>query len=182
MSVANQAEQVGVLSTPGALTEVGWSADGKWLTYRAGGKSWRVSSNVDTPAAPQAITAPEPGPRQNTAWIYYSDARSGKLWRVRPNGSARTQVTTDTATRDLSPHVSPDGRWVVYAAAPANAPAGRDSDLEIRLIPVAANGEPNVAGTLLASKPYGGADILGANPWSPDSKSYAFVSHEPARN
>ncbi len=181
MSVANQVEQVGVISVPGALTEVGWSADGKFLTYRSGGKSWRVSSNVDTPAAPQAIAAPDAGPRQNTAWIYYSDAKSGKLWRVRPDGTARTQVTRDAATRDFSPHVSPDGRWVVYAAAPASVPAGRDGDLEIRLIPVGADGAPDVARTLLAAKPHGGAATLDFNPWSPDSRSFAFVSVEPAR-
>ncbi|HEX2759023.1 MAG TPA: hypothetical protein VHM27_00870, partial [Rhizomicrobium sp.] len=64
---------------------------------------------------------------------------------------------------------------------PAKAPAGRAGDVEIRLLPVGANGVPNVAGTLLASKPYGGASILAANPWAPDSRSFAFVSQEPAR-
>lgn len=180
MRVVNQVEQIALVAAP-SLTDVAWSADGKYLTYRSGGASWRVSSDVDTPAVPEKITAPEAGPRQNAAWIYYSDARSGKLWRVRANGSDRTQVTTDAATRDFSPHVSPDGRWVVYAAAPANAPAGGDSDLEIRLIPVGANGVPNPGGTLLAAKPFGGAATLASNPWSPDSRSFAFVSIEPGR-
>jgi hypothetical protein len=70
---------------------------------------------------------------------------------------------------------------VVYAAAPAKVPAGRDSDLEIRLIPVGADGVPNVAGTLLAAKPHGGAASLAFNPWAPDSRSFAFVSLEPGR-
>lgn len=181
MSVANQAEQIAVVSSRRGITDAAWSADGKYLTYRSGGASWRVSSNVDTPAAPEKIAAPESGPRQNANWIYYSDARSGKLWRVRANGSERTQVTTDAGTRDFAPHVSPDGRWVVYAAAPADAPTGRESDLEIRLLPISANGVPEIGRTLLASKPFGGAAILAANPWSPDSRSFAFVSSEPAQ-
>jgi hypothetical protein len=177
MRVNNQVEQIAVVSHPGAITDAAYSADGKSLTYRSGGASWRVSSDVDTPAAPEKISAPESGPRPNASWIYYSDARSGKLWRVRANGSQRTQVTSENATRDFSPHVSPDGRWVVYAAAPATVAAGRDSDLEIRLIPVDANGVPNIAGTLLAAKPFGGAATLASNPWSPDSRSFTFVSH-----
>ena len=180
MRVTNQVEQIAVVTAP-TLTDVGWSADGKSITYHSGNASWRVSSDVDTPAAPAKIAAPDSGPRQNAAWIYYSDAKSGKLWRVRANGSDRTQVTTDSATRDFSPHVSPDGRWVVYAAAPANVPAGRDSDLEIRQIPIEANGTPNVGRTLLAAKPYGGPATLAFNPWAPDSVSFAFVSHEPGR-
>jgi len=181
MGVANQVEQIAVLSTTRGLSDFGWSADGKSLTYRSGGASWRVSADVDTPARPEKIAAPEPGPRPNAAWIYYSDARSGKLWRVRANGSGRTQVTTGSDTRDFSPHVSPDGRWVVYAAAPADVPAGRDSDLEIRLIPVGADGVPDVGRTLLAAKPFGGPATLASNPWSPDSRRFAFISQEPGR-
>jgi hypothetical protein len=29
------------------------------------------------------------------------------------------------------------------------------------------------------AKPYGGADALAFDPWSADSKSFAFVSHQP---
>ena len=180
MRVTNQVEQIAIVAAP-SLSDVAWSADGKSITYRSGAAAWRVSSDVDTPAAPVKIAAPEAGPRQNARWIYYSDAKSGKLWRVRANGSERTQVTTDTATRDFSPHVSPDGKWVVYAAAPAGVPAGRDSDVEIRLIPLDANGVPNVGRTLLAAKPHGGAATLASNPWSPDSVSFAYVSREPGR-
>ena len=36
MSVANQAEQIAVISTSG-ISEAAWSADGKALTYRSGG-------------------------------------------------------------------------------------------------------------------------------------------------
>lgn len=181
MRVNNQVEQVAVVSTPAGISDVAWSADGKWLTYRSGGQSWRVSSDVDTPAAPEKIAAPESGPRQNANWVYYTDPKSGKLWRVRANGTDRAQVTTGTGTRDFAPHVSPNGRWLVYAAAPETIPMGRDSDLEIRLIPVGADGVPNVAGTLSAAKIFGGAATLAANPWSPDSGSFAFVSREPAR-
>jgi TolB protein len=181
MRVNNQVEQIAVVSAPGAITDTAWSADGASLTYRSGGASWRVSSDVDTPAAPVKVAAPDAGPRQNANWIYYSDPKSGKLWRVRPGNGERVPVTTDTGTRDFSPQVSPDGRWVVYAAAPANVAAGRDSDLEIRLIPVSADGVPDVGRTLLAAKPHGGPATLASNAWSPDSRSFAFISKEPGR-
>jgi len=181
MRVNNQVEQIAVVTAPGAITETAWSADGASLTYRSGGASWRVSSDVDTPAAPVKIAAPDAGPRQNANWIYYSDPKSGKLWRVRPGNNERVQVTTDAGMRDFSPQVSPDGRWVVYAAAPATVAAGRSSDLEIRLIPVSADGMPDVGRTLLAAKTYGGPATLASNAWSPDSRSFAFISQEPGR-
>jgi Tol biopolymer transport system component len=116
------------------------------------------------------------GPHEDASWVYYSDTKSGKLWRVRANGSGRAQVTMDGATRDFSPHVSPDGKWLLYASAPAGA--ARESDLEIRLVPLV-NGNPDLGRAVTMAKPHGGADALAFNPWSPDSKSFAFVSHQP---
>jgi hypothetical protein len=182
MAVANthedQLEQTAVVTTTGGLGDVAWESDGKSLTYRSGGAFWRVAAEGMETKAPQKIATAAAGPRENTAWVYYSDAKSGKLWRVRPNGSGRAQVTKDSGTRDFSPHVSPDGKWLLYASAPAGTTARRDSDLDIRLIPIA-NGNPDLDRAVTMAKPYGGADALAFDPWSADSKSFAFVSHQP---
>ena len=182
MAVANahedQLEQTAVVTTAKGLSAIAWSADGKSFTYKSGGALWRVPAEGMETKAPQKADAAASGPRENSAWVYYADAKSGKLWRVRPDGSGRAQVTSDAGTRDFSPHVSPDGRWLLYASAPAGA--GKDSDLQIRLMPVV-NGNPDLSRAVTMAKPYGGADALAFNPWSPDSKSFAFVSRQPGR-
>ena len=180
MAVANahedQLEQTAVVTTGKGLSDIAWSADGKSFTYKSGGALWRVPAEGMETKAPEKAEAAASGPRENNAWVYYADAKSGKLWRVRPDGSGRAQVTNDAGTRDFSPHVSPDGKWLLYASAPAGT--GKDSDLQIRLTPVV-NGNPDVARAVTMAKPYGGADALAFNPWSPDSKSFAFVSRQP---
>jgi TolB protein len=180
MAVANahedQLEQTAVVTTSGAISAVAWSPDGKSLTYRSGGAGWRVPADGMETKAPEKAEAAA-GPRENSAWVYYSDARSGQLWRVRANGTGRAQVTSG-GSRDFSPHVSPDGKWLLYASAPAGS--AKDSDLEIRLAPVL-NGNPDLGKAVTMAKPFGGAHALDFNPWSPDSKSFAFVSRQPGR-
>ena len=184
MAVANthedQLEQTAVVTTSQGLSGIAWSPDGKSLTYKSGGATWRVPADGMETQAPEKIAATAAGPRENSAWVYYADARSGALWRVRANGSGRAQLTTGSGTRDFSPHVSPDGKWLVYASAPVGTPAGKDSDLEIRLAPVV-NGNPDLGKALTMAKPFGGADALDFNPWSSDSKSFAFVSRQPGK-
>ncbi len=181
MAVANahedQLEQTAVV-TAKSLSDVAWSADGKSLTYRSGGATWRVPAEGMETKAPEKVSDAVAGPRENRAWIYYSDTRSGKLWRVRPNGSERMQLTRNDGTRDFSPSISPDGKWLLYASAAAGK--AKDGDLEIKLTPVV-NGNPDLARTVVMAKPYGGADALAFNPWSPDSRSFAFVSRQPGR-
>lgn len=183
MAVANahedQLEQTAVVTTTRGLSDVAWAPDGKSLTYKSGGTVWRVAADGMETRAPEKADAAAAGPRENNAWVYYGDSKTGKLWRVRPNGSGRTQVTMDGGMRDFSPHVSPDGKWLLYASAPAGK-AGKDTDLEIRLAPVA-NGNPDLARAVTMARPFGGADALDFNPWSPDSRSFAFVSRQPGR-
>ena len=184
MAVANahedQLEQTAVVTTTGGLGGVAWSPDGKSLTYQSGGATWRVPADGMETKAPEKTADAAPGPHEDNAWVYYADSKSGKLWRVRANGSGRAQVTMESGTRDFSPHVSPNGKWLVYASAPAGTAAGKDSDLQIRMAPVA-NGNPDLGKAVTMAKPFGGADVLAFNPWSPDSKSFAFVSRQPGK-
>jgi len=43
------------------------------------------------------------------------------------------------------------------------------------------NGNPDLAHAVTMARPFGGAEALDFNPWSPDSKSFAFVSRQPGR-
>jgi hypothetical protein len=161
MAVANQhedqLEQTAVVTTATGLSDVAWSSDGKALTYKSGGATWRVPAEGMETKAPEKTATAAPAPRENHVPL--------------PQGGS---------TRDFSPHLSPDGKWLVYASAPASVPAGKDSDLEIRLAPVV-NGAPDLGKAVIMAKPYGGADALDFNPWSPDSKSFAFVSRQPGK-
>jgi dipeptidyl aminopeptidase/acylaminoacyl peptidase len=182
MAVANthedQLEQTAVVTTTRGLSDVAWSPDGKSLTYRSAGATWRVPADGMETRAPEKADAPASGPRENNAFVYYSDGKSGKLWRVRPNGSERMQVTRNEGTRDFSPHVSPDGKWLLYASAPAGLAQGKGGDLEIRLVPIV-SGTPDMGRAVTMAKPFGGADALDFNPWSPDSRNFAFISRQP---
>ena len=101
MAVANahedQLEQTAVVTTIGALSDIAWSADSKSLTYKSGGAVWRVLSPtcMETEArrkrSGRHAASPDHG-RPDSAWVYYADSKSGKLWRVRPNGSGRAHA------------------------------------------------------------------------------------------
>ena len=73
------------------------------------------------------------------------------------------------------PHVSPDGRWVVYLAygkdevKPEEHPAHKD--VELRLIPATGGASKSIA------KLFGGQGTINVNSWSPDNRPIAFVSY-----
>lgn len=73
------------------------------------------------------------------------------------------------------PHISPDGKWVVYIAYnkddvdPGDHPA--DKQVELRLMP-SSGGESCVIARL-----FGGQGTINVNSWSQDSRRIAFVSY-----
>jgi sugar phosphate isomerase/epimerase len=73
------------------------------------------------------------------------------------------------------PHISPDGKKVVYIAYhdyeidPGSHVA--DLNVQLRMIP-ATGGEPKVLVEL-----FGGQGTINVNSWSPDSKKFAYVSY-----
>ena len=118
---------------------------------------------------------PEFSPDGKTIW--FNSVRTGRMqvWKMKRNGTRQAQMTFDTDMNAWFPHVSPDGKNVVYLAY-------HDTDLapdqhlpnlnvQLRMIP-AAGGQPKV---LLDF--FGGQGSLNVNSWSPDSKRFAFVSY-----
>ena len=163
----------------------GISPNGKTLAYCAfrevdpeadiytipvkGGKETRLTD------APGLDDGPEYSP--DGKYIWFNSVRTGRMqvWRMKANGKEQTQLTFDKDMNSWFPHISPDGKKVVYLAyhdyevAPSSHIA--DLNVQLRMIP-ATGGDPKV---LLEF--FGGQGSLNVNSWSPDSKRFAYVSY-----
>ena len=127
-----------------------------------------------TPGNRTHVDGPEYSP--DGKYIYYNANVSGtmQIWRMRPDGSGKEQLTFDDY-HSWFPHVSPDGKWIVFISFPMDIdPDAHPSykDVMLRLIPLTAPGGPKVIAYL-----YGGQGTLNAPSWSPDSRHIAFVSN-----
>ncbi len=161
----------------------GWSPDGKYLAYCADRKG-----NYDVYVIPAEggeevrLTTAEgldDGPEYSPCgqYIWFNSVRSGlmQVWRMKADGSEQTQMTFDETRNSWFPHVSPDGKTVVYIAykkgdvKPGDHPANKN--VELLRMP-SAGGEPKVITQL-----FGGQGSLNVNSWAPDSKRFAFVSY-----
>jgi Tol biopolymer transport system component len=172
-----------VLITPLAPSYLhGWSPDEKTLAYCAdrngnydvyvipveGGEETRLTT------AEGLDDGPEFSPCGNHIW--FNSVRSGlmQVWRMNADGTGQTQMTFDKDRNSWFPHVSPDGKQVVFIAykaddvAPGDHPPGKNVELRIM------SSEGGEVKTLI--KLFGGQGTLNVNSWAPDSKQFAFVS------
>jgi Tol biopolymer transport system component len=108
-------------------------------------------------------------------WIYYNSEEAAsqpghaQLFRIRPDGSGREQLTFDERV-NWFPHVSPDGKRVVYVSfSPGTIGHPADKDISIRLLP-ADGGAP-----CIIAEAFGGQGTMNVNGWAPDSVHFAFV-------
>lgn len=161
----------------------GWSPDGTTLSYCAersgnfdvytisvkGGQEMRLTD------APGLDDGPEYSP--DGKYIWFNSVRTGvmQIWRMNTDGSSPTQMTFTQDVYSWFPHVSPDGKEVVFLAyhkgevAPDQHLA--DKQVELRIMP-ANGGKPEALIQL-----FGGQGTMNVNSWSPDSKKIAFVSY-----
>jgi TolB protein len=175
--------------TPKLVTEKtpsywhGWAPNGKEVVYVAqregtsydiyktniaGGKEIQLTQNKGT-----HVDGPEYSP--DGKYIYYNGNQSGtmQIWRMKPDGSGKEQLTFDEYN-DWFPHISPDGKWMVFLSFPADIPVDSHPSYKrvmLRMMPVS-GGAPKVIAYL-----YGGQGTINVPSWSPDSKSIAFVSN-----
>ena len=175
--------------TPRQLTQKtpsywhGWSPNGKDIVFTAqretknfdiykmpvnGGPEIRLTNN-------NGFNADGPEYSPDGKYIYYNSSQSGtmQLWRMKPDGSAHEQITSDEYN-NWFPHISPDGKWIVYISFPPTIPVDDHPAyrrVTLRLMPVS-GGPPKVIAYL-----YGGQGTINVPSWSPDSKSIAFVSN-----
>jgi len=110
-------------------------------------------------------------------YIWFNSVRTGLMqaWRMKADGSEQTQMTFDENFNAWFPHVSPDGKQVVYIAYhkgdvdPGAHPANKN--VVLRLMPA----EGGASKTLVEL--FGGQGTLNVHSWAPDSKRFAFVSY-----
>jgi TolB protein len=163
----------------------GWAPNNKEVLYVAmrGDKStydiYRKNSNGGKEVA---LTATKKGEHVDGCeytpdgkYIYYNGSHSGtmQIWRMRPDGSNREQVTFD-ANNNWFPHISPDGKWIVYLSFPPEVPVNDHPSYKrvtLNLMPLS-GGPARVIAYL-----YGGQGTINVPSWSPDSKRIAFVSN-----
>jgi Tol biopolymer transport system component len=162
----------------------GWSPDGKKLVFTGGRKGetghyrnlWSVDvdTKIETALTPPGTLDDGPEYTPDGKYIYFNSVRTGtmQIWRMRPDGSQPEQVTFD-AYNDWFPHISPDGKWIVYLAFPTDMDPWSHPfyrQCYIRLMP-ASGGVPKTIGYL-----YGGQGSMNTPGWSPDSQRIAFVT------
>lgn len=159
----------------------GWSPDGKYLLYtgiRQGSPDiYRIS--VDG-GAEQRLTGAkglDDGSEYTPdgQYIYFNSERTGRMqiWRMKADGTEQEQVTHDDFN-NWFPHVSPDGKSIVFITYGPEIPSGDHpfyKHVYIRKLALK-GGEPQVVAYL-----YGGQGSMNVNSWSPDSAFISFVSN-----
>jgi Tol biopolymer transport system component len=175
--------------SPSLITELapsylhGISPDNKYLAYCAdrngnydvyvipfeGGKEVRLTTAEDLDDGPEYSP--------DGKYIWFNSVRSGlmQVWRMKADGAEQTQMTTDETRNSWFPHVSPDGKQVIFIAYTKGDLKPNEhlpnKNVELRLMP-ATGGEPRTVAKL-----FGGQGTINVNSWSPDSKRIAFVSY-----
>jgi len=163
----------------------GISPDGKMAAYCAfrgpqmeqdvyvmpirGGKEIRLTD------APGLDDGPEYSP--DGKYIWFNSVRTGRMqvWQMKADGREQTQMTFDQDMNSWFPHISPDGKTIVYIAYhdyeidPGSHVA--NLNVQLRMIP-AEGGTPEVLTEL-----FGGQGTINVNSWSPDSRQFAYVSY-----
>jgi Tol biopolymer transport system component len=163
----------------------GWNPNGKELVFvgqRNGSKVfnlYKVSINdkKEIPLTSNTsghVDGPEFSP--DGKYIYYNANATGsmQIWRMKPDSTGKEQLTFD-GYHNWFPHISPDGKWMVFISFhdnidPDSHPANKP--VMLRIMPLNGPGGPRVLAYL-----YGGQGTINAPSWSPDSKRLAFVSN-----
>jgi Tol biopolymer transport system component len=178
----------------------GFSPDGKWLSFIGQRpvdgvtktEIYRVSADGATEEKLTSTGGYDDGTDYSPdgKWIYFNSNRLGTtndgwdIWRMPPDGAgpkdAKAERVTHDALEDWFPHVSPDGKWIVFLSFPHGTENHNDKmDVEMRMIPApGAKANPEGAQIQTLLKFYGGQGTINVNSWSPDSTRFAFVVYE----
>ncbi len=170
----------------------GWSPDGKTMAFvaqRNGSKQYDVYSVPAGGGAETQLNADlhhDDGPDYSPdgKWIYINSDRSGHeaVWRfpasgAGPNDSKAEMVLADGA-EDWFPHISPDGKMLVYIAYPADTPTHNPRNVHVELKLAAITSDTVSKTPKLLAGFTGGQGSINVNSWAPDSQRFAYVSYE----
>ena len=163
----------------------GWSPNNKELLYVAqrngipiyniyrysikGGKEVALTNNKSGEHVDGCEYSPD------GKYIYYNGSHTGKMhiWRMKPDGTGREELTSGEYN-DWFPHVSPDGKWILFVSFPADIDPNSHPAYKrvmLRIMP-SEGGQPGTIAYL-----YGGQGTINVPSWSPDSRQVAFVSN-----
>jgi Tol biopolymer transport system component len=162
----------------------GWTGDDKWVLYVAQ-RDTPIYNVYKSPVAggPEVqltffktghVDGPEGSP--DNKYIYYNGSQTGtmQLYRMKTDGTGIQQLTFDEYN-DWFPHISPDGKWILFISFPVDIDPDAHPSYKrvmLRVMP-ASGGAPRVVAYL-----YGGQGSINVPSWSPDSKRVAFVSNK----
>jgi hypothetical protein len=142
-----------------------------------GGAEKQLTSNIhhdDGPYSPDG------------KWIYINSDRSGKeaVWRFPSDGAgtndAKAEMVVSDGLEDWFPHISPDGRKMVYIGYPAGTPTHnpRNVQIELKLVAIDHDHDAVAASQKTLVKASGGQGTMNVNSWAPDSMRFAYVVYE----
>jgi Tol biopolymer transport system component len=148
------------------------SRNGKYDLYAADVETGKETQLTDTKFLDDGSEYSPDG-----KYIYFNSNRTGRmqLWRMKADGSEQERITQDDQFNDWFPHVSPDGKWIVFLSFGTDVDSGDHpfyKHVTLRLMPVDGSSEPKIIAYL-----YGGQGTINTPSWSPDSKRIAFVSN-----
>jgi regulation of enolase protein 1 (concanavalin A-like superfamily) len=178
--------------SPSASYFHGWSPDGRWLAFvgQRDGKFelFRVPAAGGPEERLTSAGAYDDGPEYSPdgRWIYFNSNRSGswEIWRMPAAGAgpgdARAERVTRDAPEDWFPHISPNGRRMVWLAFPEGTSGHNDRmpGVVLRMMDTpGAKLKPGRIETLTTF--FGGQGSINVNSWSPDSRQFGYVVYEP---
>jgi TolB protein len=156
------------------LTSPGWSSDGHAVTFDVDGRRQQEPFTPLRTAAP--VGSPVSDPSENK-YVYFASKQGGgmQIWRKMTDGSQPEQLTSDDFN-DTSPHLSPDGKLLVFLSYSKNLKGlPKDKNVSLRTMSPADKKVKTLATFV------GGQGSLGTEPWSPDGKRLVFISYQSMR-
>lgn len=162
----------------------GWSPDGETLAYCAERNGSYDIHTIPVHGGTETRLTTAEGLNDGSEYspdgkhIWFNSVRTGlmQVWRMNADGSSQKQMTFDNTRNSWFPHVSPDGKNIVYISYrkddvnPGDHPPHKY--VELRLMPYGGG----LSKTLCEL--FGGQGTINVNSWSPCSKKFAFVSYK----